>query len=107
MSIEATILNRINDRLLACRESASQVVAALKDVGVEAVPFGSTLRGDVHTDSDLDILVLDCDGVPRGVVMEIAERASSVAVDVLFAEDVKPEVLNLIEQEIRRGDQIC
>lgn len=39
------------------RESASQILSALKEQGVEALVHGSVARGDVNEDSDVDIII--------------------------------------------------
>lgn len=106
MSVIGAIRKRISDRLAACQESARRVIAALDEAGIQAAPFGSTIRGDVHAHSDLDILIIGYHGMPRGQVLDIAEQASVVAVDVLFAEDVNPEALRLIMEQINNGHQI-
>jgi len=100
MSYQAVIENRVRDRLAACRESARRVVTALRNKGVSAALFGSTLRGDVHTESDVDILILDHPQTSRGVVLALAEEVATVKVDVLFSEDIKPDVLRKIRAQI-------
>ncbi len=100
MGYKSVIDKRIAGHLLVCKESARLVVDSLQKAGVTASLFGSTLRGDIHTGSDIDILILDYSGVSRGAILDIAERTSRVPVDVLFAEDVKPAVLRMIKEQI-------
>ena len=106
MSLKSAIEKKVASRLAACRESARLATKALRDAGVQALPFGSSVKGDVHAESDLDILVVDRGNLQRGQILAIAERSSSVPVDVLFAEDVTPEALRSIQEDIAHADQI-
>jgi predicted nucleotidyltransferase len=91
---------RKTERLLICRESSLLIITTLTQKGIKAEPFGSTIRGDVNSQSDVDILILDRNGMTRGQILVLAESVSLVTVDVLFAEDVNPSVLELIKGQI-------
>src|SRR5690349_17403823 len=100
MSLIGAIEKRIATRLGLCRQSAKSVVETLRRFGVQAIPFGSSVKGKVHAESDLDILVLDCGKLRRGEILTLAEEAASVPVDILFAEDTTPQALKLIMQDV-------
>ena len=47
------------EKLKALRRSATKVLSALGDAGLEAYAYGSVARGDVSESSDIDIVILD------------------------------------------------
>lgn len=104
MSYREFLEKRLVDRLSLCRESGSRIVRAMHDAGVHSVIFGSTARGDVHTESDIDVLVVEHGNVSRAQVLRLAESVTAVPVDVVFAEDVRPEVLQGMLKESRHAD---
>lgn len=63
--------------------------------------MGSAARGDMHAESDLDILVLDAAGLAATRLLAIAEAAAAgrYAVDVVLAEDVRPRIRELMLAE--------
>jgi len=107
MSLNSAIRKKIDNRVSACRASAQAVIQALEKFGIRAAAFGSTVRGQVHQRSDIDILIFDRNGHSRGHIVTIADEASSVPVDLLFAEDVKPDTLRRIEAEIGNGHYVA
>lgn len=92
---------RDNERLLKCRESADLIIDALRAKGVVAEIFGSTLRGHANAESDVDILVLDRNGMTRGQILVLAESVSHITVDVHFGEDFKVSILEEIKEKMR------
>lgn len=93
--LSVTLARRAAHHTARGRAAARDVLARLREAGVSAKLFGSAARGDMHADSDIDLLVLDRGGVPALDVVEIAEQAAAgrVAVDVVFAEHTHPEVV--------------
>lgn len=85
----------------AARPVAREVLAALAQAGARALLMGSAARGDMHADSDLDILVLDAAGLAPTKLLAIAEAAAAgrYAVDVVLAEDLSPRVRALMLAE--------
>jgi predicted nucleotidyltransferase len=100
MSLKSLIEKRVTDRLSVCQDDARKILENLRKAGISANLFGSVLKKDVHPESDIDILILDRANMSRGSVLSLAERGSSIDVDVLFAEDIKPDVLEKIMEEI-------
>ena len=84
-------------------ELAKRIVPILRDSGVvEASVFGSFTRGEVHPDSDLDLLVrykksmslLDVSGLKCEL-----EKVVGSKVDLISRDCLKPRIKNRILQE--------
>ena len=93
---------RSADRLVHCKQSAADAIKALTEKGVVAQLFGSTLTGKVRPRSDIDLLITECAGISEGEILHLAEMASTVNVDVVFAKYCKPEFLERIHEQIRQ-----
>jgi predicted nucleotidyltransferase len=92
---------RCASHLIECERSAERVVRALAGSGIESLLFGSVMRHQVSPASDLDILVQDRHGISRGIILCIAEEASTVEVDIIFAEDTSEVMLERIKTDIQ------
>ena len=84
-------------------ELAERIVPLLRDRGVvEAFVFGSFTRGEVHPDSDLDLLVRYKKSVSlfdvNGLKCELEELLGS-KVDLISRDYLKPRLKNRILRE--------
>ena len=84
-------------------ELAKRIVPILRDSGVvEASVFGSVVRGGVHPDSDLDLLVRYKKSVSlldvSGLKCEL-EKVLGNKVDLISRDYLKPRIKNRILQE--------
>ena len=84
-------------------ELAKRIVPILRDSGVvEASIFGSFTRGEVHPDSDLDLLVRYKKSVSlldvSGLKCEL-EKLLGSQVDLISRDYLKPRIKNRILQE--------
>ena len=84
-------------------ELAKRIVPILRDGGVaEASVFGSFKRGEVHPDSDLDLLVRYKKSVSlldvSGLKCEL-EKLLGSKVDLISRDYLKPRIKNRILQE--------
>jgi len=84
-------------------ELAKRIVPILRDSGVvEASVFGSFTRGEVHPDSDLDLLVRYKKSVSlldvSGLKCEL-EKLLGSQVDLISRDYLKPRIKNRILQE--------
>jgi predicted nucleotidyltransferase len=79
----------------------AEIKKILLSLGVESRLFGSMSTGEVHADSDVDILITDRNGVDRGlIVYEINSIETSIPVDIIFMEDVDIEFLPYILRSV-------
>lgn len=110
-TLEETLARRRAPLLAEARSVARDVLAALRAEGIDARLVGSTARGDVHADSDVDVLVLRHGAHSPLAVVALCERVAGGrrAVDVVFADLLNPAALRgmlldaLDESDLRRG----
>ena len=96
-------MNNLKSISKEIEELAKRIVPILRDNGVvEASVFGSFTRGEVHPDSDLDLLVryeksvslLDVGGLKYEL-----EQILGSKVDLISRDHLKPRIKNRILQE--------
>jgi len=96
-------MNNLKSISKEIEELAKRIVPILRDNGVvEASVFGSFTRGEVHPDSDLDLLVRYEKSVSLldvgGLKYELEEILGS-KVDLISRDYLKPRIKNRILQE--------
>lgn len=91
------------------RRAARACEAALAAAGVRALVVGSLAYGGVHSESDLDLLVVSYPGKRWSEVSAIAAAAArphGVPVDVIFADTLPPAVRSAMLKDARRASQL-
>jgi predicted nucleotidyltransferase len=96
-------MNNFKGTSMEIGELAKRIVPILRDRGVvEASVFGSFVRGEVHPDSDLDLLVRYKKSVSlldvSGLKCEL-EKLLGSKVDLISRDYLKPRIKNRILQE--------
>lgn len=93
------IARRTQLRRVACEHSARAVREALRSAGATVRIVGSVEAGRVHEHSDLDVLVVDRGPLREGELLALAERHSTVPVDLIFDDELAPHARARIERE--------
>ena len=96
-------MNHQKDTSKEIKELAKNIVPLLRDMGViEASVFGSFMRGEVQSDSDLDLLVRYKESVSLfdvgGLKCEL-EKLLGIKVDLVSKDYLKPRIKKRILQE--------
>ena len=98
---ETKLREQINKRMYRAREIAHQAARILKEeFGVSRVVlFGSLLHPELfHMRSDIDLVVWDIQGYFRAV-SRLMDIDPEFGFDLIPAEDARPGILEVIEQE--------
>ena len=88
------------------RRAARACDTALADQGIRALVVGSLAYGGVHSESDLDLLIVSYPGKKWSEVSAIALHAArryGVPVDVIFADTLPPAVRSVMLKDACRA----
>ena len=91
------------------RQAARACGSALADAGVGALVVGSVAYDAVHSESDLDLLIVSPAGQTWGQVRAVVDAAAApyaIRVDLIFAEILPPAIRRAMLKDARRADEL-
>lgn len=91
------------------RQAARACGSALADAGVGALVVGSVAYDAVHSESDLDLLIVSPAGQTWGQVRAVVDAAAepyAIRVDLIFAETLPPAIRRAMLKDARRAGEL-